>query len=277
MRLDSKEQNYSLRLFIRGGLGNQLFQFTGALFHAHRLSANLIVNDTALVNHHDFSRQNWISQLDFSHISDKTVVSWKRDRRKFFSIHKNTFMEIEEDGLMNLTAIENNLSFRGWFQSSQFPTGLKIESSAFRPKSISESVEKQTFKIKETQNLVGIHMRFGDFKSTSWGTLSADWYSKAFNELENRGITHAHIYTDEISVAKELLSGLSHKIIVDFPEAQSKLLPDELLWVMRHYETFVSSNSTLAWWASYLNINKNPIIYCPWEENLYLKPWIKIT
>lgn len=276
MRKISKDADRSLKLFIRGGLGNQLFQFSGALFYAKRFSAKLIVNETALVRHHDSSRQNWVSSLDISSVTEKMEVTWKTDRRMQNSFHRNSFQNIEEDELANLRTLENNLSFRGWFQYSSYPTKLNIDKRAFCPLYIPESVLQQTIEITKSPQIAGIHMRFGDFKSTSWGTLSKDWYEKVFRKLEENGITHVHIFTDEIEVAREMISGISNKFSIEFPEAKRILDPDALLWILRHYKTFVSSNSTLSWWASYLNLNEDPVIYCPWGENLYLEPWIKI-
>ena len=276
MRKISKYADHSLKLFIRGGLGNQLFQFSGAFFYAKHFSAKLIVNETALVRHLDASRQNWISRLNISSVTEKMEVAWETDKRMQRSFLRKSFQNIEEDELANLRTLENNLSFRGWFQYSSYPTKLNIDKHAFFPLYIPEYVLQQTIEIKKSPEIAGIHMRFGDFKSTSWGTLSKDWYEKVFRKLEDNGITHVHIFTDEIEVAREMISGISNKFSIEFPEAKRILDPDALLWILRHYKTFVSSNSTLSWWASYLNLNEDPVIYCPWGGNLYLEPWIKI-
>ena len=276
MRKISKDADHYLKLFMRGGLGNQLFQFSGAIFYAKRFSAKLIVNETALVRHLDSSRQNWIARLNISSVTEKMEVAWETDKRMLRSFHGKSFQKIEEDELANLITLENNLSFRGWFQYSSYPTKLSIDRNAFSPLYIPENVLQQTIEIRKSPEIAGIHMRFGDFKGTSWGTLSKNWYEKAFRKLEENGVTYVHIFTDEIDVAREMISGISNKFSVEFPEAKRNLDPDALLWILRHYKTFVSSNSTLSWWASYLNLNEEPIIYCPWGENLFLAPWIKI-
>jgi hypothetical protein len=269
-------KNHSLQLFIRGGLGNQLFQLSGAFFHAKRLSTNLIVNETALISHHDFTRKNWVSKLDLSNFSGNKEIEWVSSHRFNFSLRKKNYREISEEALITLSSMPTNLSLRGWFQSSYFPLNLKIEKNSLTPKSISNDVKNSVDEISKTDDIAGIHMRFGDFAATSWGTLSRNWYQKAFNELDNLEIRHVHIYSDEIDVAKKLLMEIPHRFSLSFPESGGNILPHELLWLMRQYRTFISSNSTLSWWASYLNINENPRIFCPWEEHLYLKPWIKI-
>jgi hypothetical protein len=276
MRKEMKEESQNLQLFIRGGLGNQLFQLSGALFHANRLSSNLIVNETALIEHRDFTRKNWVSTLDLVSLTGNTEIKWVTNRRINLSVRKKDFEEINEEALFDITSMKKNLSFRGWFQASYFPLNLKLDKNSLKPKSISDTTKNYVNEISNSANLAGIHMRFGDFAETTWGTLSKDWYAKAFNELENLGIRHAHIYSDEIDVAKKLIAELPHSFSFSFPESSGTLLPHELLWLMRQYDTFLSSNSTLSWWASFLNKNDNPTILCPWEENLYLNPWVKI-
>ena len=268
------QKNPSLQLFIRGGLGNQLFQLSGAIFHAKRLSATLIVDETALINHHDFTRRNWVSKLDLSNFLGNKDIQWVSSHK--FRFHRRKYQEISEEALLSLTTMSSNLNLRGWFQESYFPLNLNIEKNALTPKSISNNIKNFVDEISNNSGLVGIHMRFGDFATTSWGILPNNWYRRAFNELDLLGISHVHIYSDDIGVAEKLLQELPHRFTYSFPENSEILLPHELLWIMRQYETFVSSNSTLSWWASYLNVNPDPTIFCPWENHLYLKPWIKL-
>jgi hypothetical protein len=172
--------------------------------------------------------------------------------------------------------MSSNLNLRGWFQESYYPLHLNIEKNALSPKSISINTKNFVDEISNNSGLAGIHMRFGDFATTSWGILPNNWYRRAFNELDVLGISHVHIYSDEIGVAEKLLQELPHRFTYSFPENSGLLLPYELLWIMRQYKTFVSSNSTFSWWASYLNVNADPTIFCPWENHLYLKSWIKL-
>lgn len=268
------KKNPSLQLFIRGGLGNQLFQLSGAIFHAKRLSANLIVDETALINHHDFTRRNWVSKLDLSNFLGNKDIQWVSSHK--FRFQRRKYQEISEEALLTLTTMPSNMNLRGWFQESYFPLNLNIEKNALTPKSISINTKNFVDEISNNSDLAGIHMRFGDFATTSWGILPNNWYRRAFNELDILGISHVHIYSDDIGVAEKLLQELPHRFTYSFPENCGILLPHELLWIMRQYKTFVSSNSTLSWWASYLNVNPDPTILCPWESHLYLKPWIKL-
>ena len=120
-------------------------------------------------------------------------------------------------------------------------------------------------------------MRFGDFIETSWGVIPPEWYSKVFKELERSEIEELHIYSDDIEMAQEMISGIPHSLKINFPEQDETFLPHELFWTLRHYQNFVSSNSTLSWWASFLNLAQNPKIYCKWEDHLFLEPWIRLN
>ncbi len=276
MITEFKSEKNSLQLHIRGGLGNQLFQLTGALFHARRLSADLYVNERALARHKDKSRQNWISHLNLETLTSQTNVMWIKGKRFAFNLQTKKFREVDLAELSKKNILQENLSFRGWFQESSFSSSLDFDRKALSPISLNQDVEGFANEVLSSRELVGIHMRFGDFKETSWGTLSLEWYLKTFELLDRQGVKHAHIYSDEIGIARELIQNIPRTFSIEFPEEKKPLRPHELLWTLRHYKNFVSSNSTLSWWASYLNLNENPVIYCPWEDHLYIKPWIKI-
>jgi len=276
MRSWAKQNEPYLKLKIRGGLGNQLFQLSGALFHAKRLSTQLIVDETALKTHKDISRQNWVKKLDLSGLASSTEIKWMSDSRIKIPFYKTGFDNIEEDSLATVERLEKSLCFRGWFQQKVFPEKLLISKKDLVPIEISTVTKQIISEISNLDGVAGMHMRFGDFKGTTWGILSSDWYGRVVKKLEENGISHVHVYTDDIATADKILDDIPHKFSISFPEKDSNLKPDELFWILRQYKTFVSSNSTLAWWASYLNINSNPRIYCPWGDNLFIEPWIKL-
>jgi hypothetical protein len=276
MKSWAKQNEPYLKLKIRGGLGNQLFQLSGALFHTKRLDAHLIVDETALKTHHDISRRNWVNKLDLSGLTSGTEIKWVSDSRIKIPCFKYGFDNIDEHSLANLEKLEKSLFFRGWFQQKVFSEKLQITKKDLAPLEISTVTKQILSQISNVDGVAGMHMRFGDFKGTTWGILSSDWYGRVIKELEESRVSHIHVYTDDISTAEKILGDIPHEFSISFPEKNGQLMPNELLWILRQYKTFVSSNSTLSWWASYLNINSNPRIYCSWDDNLFIEPWIKV-
>lgn len=121
-----------------------------------------------------------------------------------------------------------------------------------------------------------IHMRFGDFKKTSWGVLPSDWYRAALLQLSQSGIKEVDCFSDDLNDAKQITQGLNHLIRFRFPEERTPLLPHELLYIMSKYRYFVSSNSTLSWWSCYFNSRHDQIIISPWKDELHLDDWRKV-
>ncbi len=266
-----------LELEIRGGLGNQLFQLAGALSQAKRLGADLVINETALRRHSDYTRQNWVKLLELDQFTKGTEIMWRTDARLLAPFKKRNRLQIDEESVVNLKNLTGNLHFRGWFQESKFPLSLNIEKHSLHPISTSGEIKLHVKNIVNSVNVCGIHMRFGDFIDTSWGVIPSEWYTKILKELERSGVEELHVYSDDIEMAREVLEGIPHGYRIIFPEQHGTFLPHELFWTFRHYQNFVSSNSTLSWWASFLNLNQNPKIYCKWEDHLFLKPWIRLN
>ena len=266
----------SLELEIRGGLGNQLFQLVGAISQAKRLGVDLIVNESALRRHSDYTRQNWVKYLELDQLTKDTEIKWKSDTKLLSRFKSRNQLQVDEETVINLKSVSGNLRFRGWFQESKFPLSLDIAKDSLQPKSISTRIKIHAENIINSANLCGIHFRFGDFIETSWGVIPEEWYAKVFKELEGSGIEELHIYSDDNEMAREVISKIPQNYRIIFPEQERIFLPHELLWTMRHYQSFVSSNSTLSWWASYLNLGQNSKIYCKWDDHLYLEPWIRL-
>ena len=128
----------------------------------------------------------------------------------------------------------------------------------------------------EKAQKAAIHVRLGDFKKTVWGALPNSYYQRAVVALLEGGVQEIDCYSDDIEDAKSIFGNLISEVNMIFPEENTSLNPLELLWVLSSYKYFASSNSSLSWWASYLNRNKDRTIYCPWGENLMMKEWVRI-
>jgi hypothetical protein len=270
-------KKYSIQIDVRGGLGNQLFQIVGSAYLAKKLETNLLINETALKRHKEKSRRNWSKKLDLNSALMNLNYRWISEP-KLFNTKRSTqsFLSIEESLILELKSIPQNYRFRGWFQEYRFAKALDLGKKDFNPLSLHKSDVNRVMKIEENQDLAGIHMRFGDFLSSSWGVLSTSWYEKCLTNLIDTGIEQFDVYSDDIPLARHTLNKVAPKVIFNFPEETSGLKPHKLLWQMRHYKTFISSNSSLSWWASFLNVHDKPVIYSPWEEHLHVSSWKKI-
>ena len=270
-------KKYSIQIDIRGGLGNQLFQIVGSAYIAKQLGTNLLINETALKRHKDKSRRNWSKKLDLNSALMNLDYRWISEPRLFNTKKNNeSFLRIDESSILELKSISQDCRFRGWFQEYRFAKAIDLSNKDFNPLILDKKDVKRAIKIEENDGLAGIHMRFGDFLSSSWGVLSASWYENCLKNLIDFGIDQFDVYSDDIPLARNTLSKIAPKLNFNFPEETSELEPNKLLWQLRHYKTFVSSNSSLSWWSSFLNVHDKPVIYSPWEKHLHVPSWKKI-
>lgn len=269
-----------LTLHLRGGLGNQLFQATAASFFADRLKVDVILDDSAIIRHRDKSRRTWLRRMDIQRLFNNEKMEWKPFGLSLLSstlsLPKDGTVELNESDLLQLYELDRDIHVADWFQKAKYveavKPGLYPEDSA----EIRNNVNEEIYRIRNSDGLGAIHIRLGDFRQTQWGVLSGEWYVQALRKLiDRRELRRIDCYSDEIDAAREILKPLNKKVVIQYPEEKFKFLPHELLWTLSTYQSLISSNSSLSWWASYLNRTKNPLILCDWGDDLFLERWEK--
>lgn len=267
-----------IKMQLRGGLGNQLFQVLAMNFFSRKLSCLAQIDDRAIIRHSDTARRSWLRKIDVERMFDNCNLNWTNkvitrirsrlpDRRNFHTI-------VNEEELASLTSLDDTIRVVGWFQTSHYLPEKKIRLEREFLYKISPKILDFGERI-QSDNIGAIHIRLGDFKQTSWGTLPDSWYKKATKTLIESGIERLDIYSDEIEDAKRILKDFRADVKFQFPEEVETRNPIELLWILSSYSKFISSNSSLSWWSSYLNRNLSSLIISPWSNDLLIPGWLK--
>jgi len=272
---------HEIRTILRGGLGNQLFQIAASIYFARKLHAQLVLDDSAIYKHQDSSRRSWSRQIDLSELFDCGKIRWEgkssRFLRKIIPNHKieqEAANLVGESYLLGIKELDRNVIVSDWFVNKRYPIDT-LPRSNFKIMSTKEFFLSLPTRRSHLQASAAIHIRLGDFKSTAWGTLSEAWYQEGVERLLDLGVSEIDCYSDEIPEAKRMLSPYFKSVKIKFPEEKRRLNPISLLSVLSDYEYFVSSNSTLSWWGSYLNAGAKAI-FCAWEDDLMIKDWQKL-
>ena len=263
-----------LILDLRGGLGNQLFQICGAMNYAEKLDMELIVDDSGIRRHSDKTRRNWSKKYQLEEMFNFQNLVWIHPLTIFTStrrVSKKLDHPLTEIELNKIKEYKKDIRIRDWFYTKEY--SLKRNVKALPPKNLSKKCIREVERVSRNNRIAAIHMRFGDFKATSWGVLPDRWYLDAINRITEQGIEHLEVYTDDIGEASRILSYANKTISLKFPEQKEVFLPHELLWLLSHYEVFISSNSSLSWWASFLEPNGMKQIICTWQESLKMDNW----
>lgn len=268
-----------IQIQLRGGLGNQLFQATAMDYFSRKFSCSIRINDSGIIRHSDKSRRSWLRKIDIERMFSNSKLKWSN---RFFSqiqtrmgIQASSVALHNEDEINSLIEMENSIRVVGWFQSNHYLPERQIKLEREYINDLSKNVLEFGYRSQQ-ENIGAIHIRLGDFRKTSWGTLQESWYKEAVGLLIESGIDRLDCFSDDIQGARHILKDVKTNIEFNFPEEQVTRNPVDLLWLLSSYKSFVSSNSSLSWWSSYLNRNPSSLIICPWDNHLLMPGWKKL-
>ena len=261
--------NKSIIIRLIGGLGNQLFQLQYALNLQQRLGVQLYIDDSFLeASHKEHESIAVFDLIKFYPIKRLGFIDIKL-RRTFERLFYSFGISVPQlfkpkfhfEGTPIIFTRTHTLVIDGFWQNSknlndQFIDSLRV---------ILSSKHSTT----AASNAVCVHIRRGDYlTNTHWFkrqqiVTPLDYYLSAFNYFKEAiDFPIFEIFTDDEPWAIEAFK--------DTPEV--KVIPTkslhsfELLAKMTSYQNFITTNSTLSWWAA---VASN----CPHKEVLLPKIW----
>lgn len=285
-------------MHLKGGLGNQLFQYA--------LGRNLsLLNKTTLL-------------LDITSFKDDKLRSYSLDafnicaqiappspKNIFLSslIHKIHFMNLFKYFRPSKSFIvENRFNFQpeilncpanayldGYWQSHRYFDAI---APIIRSDLTLKDPLSKTFAILKSQiqatNSVSIHVRRGDYANnpvtTNYhGLCSLDWYQQAFGKMQSLVKNAKYfVFSDDPDWVTANLK-LNAPTAYILPSADGKEAHD--LYLMSQCKHNIIANSSFSWWAAWLNPNIQKNIIAPkiWfsgadhdTKDLIPNDWIRI-
>lgn len=287
---------------LRGGIGNQLFQYAFARRLALFNDAELIIDNISGFEK-DFKYRR-IYELQIFNLPFKTIkagtyffYNYKRKVIKFlnrFIILKNNIY-LEENFLSFDKKIKNiifnkNIYVDGYFQCFEYFLDIENTIKSDLRLDFTDSFENKKL-LEDILNFesVAVHFRFFSDQDNTENSdnIAFQFYEKAilysFANIKN---PHFFIFSDNISQIKKnnLFSDLKN---ITFVNSDLKLGDMCDFWLMTLCKHNIIANSTFSWWAAWMNNNKSKVIICPdfnlfgttssWGfEGLIPDKWIKI-
>lgn len=297
-----KNNNYILVVKIKGGLGNQMFQY--AFYKSLiELNKNVCIDlswfeekrntiwKRPLVLDKAFeidlkSPSNKIQKnLDIYINASKTSYLMKiinpRLRKitnyQFIHKYKHLFHIIQDD---NKEPEAYKLYYEGlldgYWASEKFFINIKNQiGDIFKyKKQNNKSVLLYQKIINETPNSVSLHWRRGDYVGKkAFEVITDDYMKNALKYIASKiSINKVFVFTEDFIWVKKKLN--SFKIGLEFVYVSENLTDTE-----DYHEQFlmslcgnnIISNSSFSWWAAYLNTNKNKIVVAPnkWHNKVF--------
>jgi hypothetical protein len=273
-----------MKIHLKGGLGNQLFQF--AYLHNYislktDCKLNFIPDSQARVDR-PFELSSLIELCahaegpdlqDFERITPLSSFLQNKERflaffvRSLTSNHDGT--ELHERRAFQFSKpkryqMDFDLPVNGYFQHWRY---VEEAWSLIEPeiKVQLKFVKSRSAEITDVEFRTVIHIRGGDFhdESTTTGVLSSDYYIRALDLIHKRcgKIGFVLVLTDDVEFAEAIVNHLNitnYRILG--PQECSAW---EAILLMSEAKCLVTANSTLSWWGAFLAYKGGSICVTP--------------
>ena len=240
---------------IKGGLGNQLFQYALGRRIADGLGVDLV-----LENGYYASTQHYHPYL-LPAFNIRSYEIPAEETIEKFSVYIEEMMAYDPEVLQ----VKDNVLISGYWQNYKYVEPIKgMLRKEITPKIPLEGVALEVEKhIKSSHKPVCLHVRGTDYKGWSkFDVVNQEFYRKAIAQLiEKLGMDiTVYLFTDDVEYARHLLTGILPPVEVKVP--QSGLASTDL-YLMSLCKHFIIPNSTFSWWGAFLSDNPAKFIFAP--------------
>jgi hypothetical protein len=269
-----------VNIAIKGGLGNQLFQFAYGEFLKKEYGSiikydlkPLSFNEENLTNR-DFELLPLNIHFEQTSLFIHRIVYTSNETLLFRAIAKLSraavnLIYVEEKNWMTVTIAKNhNYYLNGYWQNSKYAMFLNNYLKNIPDLKINQEYLKL---IQSSHHNIGIHIRRGDYVNNSkinkyHGNCELEYFYRSIELIKQRKtIDFLFVFSDDINWVK---NNFQHHLKAFFiePDLNSPLSD---LMLLKSCKNLILSNSSFSAWASYLIEEQNAIIVAPkhWTRN----------
>lgn len=280
----------TIKIYLDGGLGNQLFQYAFGRARADEQGLELVL-DVSMLNRSIpgvTPRNLSLCVFDIRSRIECIELPWQNLVLRFFRIvpwlANKCRVRVERNSDYDDDANMDRLSkyYIGYWQSPKYFSNQAT--SLFRDFQPLEPLGASTQTFIDSlipARSVMIHVRRGDYVSltsaaTYHGALDLDYYKKAVAKcMQIHPHVHFYIFSDDILWCRE--NELVTKAPVTYVGYESSRSDWEDLWMMSHCGHHIIANSSFSWWAAWLADQRygteNRLVFAPkrWFRNIEIK------
>jgi len=288
---------------LKGGLGNQLFQYAFGRRIALERNEQLYFNIEPLVSNRDKA-----TPRDFKLEGlPNTKIAGEEEADAFKDLYYRTAEAIiisdENTAKENISSLIHNPKVKailldGYFQDEFYFEPIKdFIRNEFRSllDTYYLNAKFPDHIVPGDQETVSIHLRRTDYlepaKMIVHGICDIDYYEKAIGIINSKlSDPHYYLFSDDPQEAQKLFAGLlKQNINVSAWLAQAPSKDNDLieLALMSRCKNFILANSSFSWWGSYLSNADPKLVVAPtsWllseelksrSEDIALQSWVRI-
>ncbi len=264
---------------IRGGLGNQLFQYAAGKRLSMDRDVPLKLDVTGYGNQPGAETARKFGLENFNITSEIATADEVLKMKYPFGIFSKGWRFIKQKIFKQfnigfnpkILKAPNDYFLDGYFKNEEY--FKSIESTIRKEFSLAKPLEQKgqnaSANITTSPLPVSLHIRRGDYAkdpSTAayHGVLPLEYYQQAISLLtEKIGTYQLFIFSDDIDWAKENLKLESSTQIPMTFVSCPEIADYEELFLMSLCKHNIIANSSFSWWAAWLNQNPDKIIIAP--------------
>lgn len=276
---------------LRGGLGNQLFQFAAAFSYSRRNSQRLLldIGQYSQAKRGETPREpdllNFIdgyelaAQMELERIKNPYGLISKMSR----AVEKKIYRRFNIDWNPEAVKPRKDKHFDGYFQDERFFSEHRneLQRLILLKQSLSKPLQRIVSGVREINDTVAVHVRRGDYVKIEkirkmHFVCGESYYKKAIDEAFKKIVNPKFIiFSDDINWVRDnfyFLKG-SHFIYSDElarNQMESPSYASIEFELMRNCKNFIISNSTYSWWAANLGtFRTDGMVWAPnrWINN----------
>jgi hypothetical protein len=285
---------------LKGGLGNQLFQYAAGRRLAHIHNTVLKLDTTAY--YYGGPRQFELIHFNIeeniavtAEINQLTLVKSNKVQRVIHSIfynHKKLAPTHIQYNKVNfnprILTLPDNVYLEGYWASEKYFKDIEnIIRRQFTFRNPPSEQNQQIIKQISAVNSVSLHIRRGDYISDTktnktHGTCGLDYYNRCIEQICLKVKSpHFFVFSNDIDWCR---NNLKVKCPINYVDHNNSDKAYEDLRLMSFCKHHITANSSFSWWGAWLAAYKEKIVFVPekWfakdmnTEGMIPDNWIKI-
>jgi hypothetical protein len=267
---------------VRGGLGNQLFQYAAGLALADQHKTDLKLDLYYFKKHpyrkfalDKFRIPVMMASRKEVHVftGSNPVIRYINKRENYFHCPR-VFSQPHYHYYEDFFQLPAPLYLNGYWQSQKyFATVEKKVREIYQPQQL-DTINLQLIEKLRAIESVSLHVRIGDYAAAAYnsffGGLTSDYYQRAIHFVRQKTSSPVFfVFSDDIGWCKKNLP-LENVTYIEHNRGDNSY--NDLV-LMSHCKHNIMANSSFSWWGAWLNENPSKIVVAPrdWFRQKYLE------
>jgi hypothetical protein len=265
---------------LRGGLGNQLFQFAAAHSLANHkgveLKSDLYTYTKHPLRKYELGHFNIslpeASREEVHQFTGGNFISRYLNKKNNYLNCPKVFAQPHYHFYEDFFSLPEPLYLSGYWQSEKYFTNVADSvRKMLKPAVALDSRNSELIATLGSTDSVAVHIRRTDYNPTSFfQPMGLDYYQRAF-QLIGQKIIHPRyfIFSDDITWSRQQLKDLKNATFIDHNKGDDSFKDLLLMSACRHQ---LIANSTFSWWAAWLNDFPGKTVIAPqtWFHNTWV-------